>query len=74
MMMMMANRCVSCGRPGVRRHETLNHARLLIQPGVSVAEAKKPRCLRCVQQLIALSDQEVLRNEKSKPGFVSLRR
>jgi hypothetical protein len=64
----MANRCVSCGRPGVRRQEMQRHARMLIQRGL-VAEANKPRCLRCVQQLIA-NDQEVLRNEKSKPGCV----
>jgi hypothetical protein len=65
----MAQRCVSCGRPGVRRQEMQKHARLLIQRGL-VAEAKQPRCLRCVQQLI--NDQEVLRDEK--PGCVSLRR
>ena len=46
-------KCVSCGRPGVRRQESQQHARLLIQRGVSGAEAKKPRCLRCVQQLLA---------------------
>ena len=61
----MAERCVSCGRLGVRRQEMQHHARLLIQRGVSVAEAKKPRCLRCVQQLLAtvsrVGDKEVVK-------------
>jgi hypothetical protein len=62
----MAERCVSCGRLGVRRQEVQRHARMLIKRGLSVAEAKQPRCLRCVQRLIAaVSNQEVL-NEKSK--------
>jgi hypothetical protein len=34
-----------------------HHARLLIQRGVSVAEAKKPHCLRCVQQLLATASR-----------------
>jgi hypothetical protein len=61
----MANRCVSCGRPGVRRQEMQRHARLLIRRGL-VAETKQPRCLRCVQELIARvsrvsSDKEVVK-------------
>jgi hypothetical protein len=70
---MVSQKCISCGRLGVRRQEMQHHARLLIRHGLTMTEANKPRCLRCVQQLIAtVSDQEVLRNEKSK--FVSLRR
>jgi hypothetical protein len=45
------------------------HARMLIRRGL-VAEANKPRCLRCVQQLIAAVSNQEVRNEKS----VSLRR
>jgi endonuclease III len=42
------------------------HARLLIQHGLTMTEAKKPRCNRCVQQLLATvsrasSDKEVVK-------------
>jgi hypothetical protein len=52
---MVSQKCISCGRLGVRRQEMQRHARRLIGRGVSVAEANKPRCNRCVQKLLSTS-------------------
>ena len=62
---MVSQKCISCGRLGVRRQEMQRHARMLIQRGL-VAEANKPRCLRCVQKLLSGVGRAALQKEIAK--------
>jgi hypothetical protein len=56
-------RCIDCGRFGVRHQETQQLARMMIKAGVPLAEANKPRCRRCVNELLrALPSKEQVGN------------